>query len=290
MTGDPPSLDDLRGEIDEIDLAMHDLLMRRTALVDLIARAKGTDTAFIRPGREAQILRRLIARHRGPFPKVVVVRIWREIISALTALQGPFAVAVYVPSRSGDDLRALARGHYGAERPIQGHETAMGVLRAVSDGKATIGVLPLPQAEEVDPWWRSLTRSGPTVPRIIARLPFAANGRRHDGAEALAVALAPWEASGRDRTYLVAENGRQLSRSGLRQALMAVDLEVVDLHHAACEGETPLALIEVEGFLAPDDARLGRLAASGTSPLSQVWVIGGYAVPLSAEELAAETN
>ena len=32
MTADTPSLDELRREIDEIDVAVHDLLMRRVAL------------------------------------------------------------------------------------------------------------------------------------------------------------------------------------------------------------------------------------------------------------------
>ena len=37
-----PSLEDLRREIDEIDTAIHDLLMRRSALVDKVAQAKGS--------------------------------------------------------------------------------------------------------------------------------------------------------------------------------------------------------------------------------------------------------
>ena len=36
---------------------------------------------MLRPGREALILRRLVARHRGPFSRAVLVRLWRELIS-----------------------------------------------------------------------------------------------------------------------------------------------------------------------------------------------------------------
>jgi chorismate mutase-like protein len=129
MTDETPSLDALRREIDEIDIAVHDLLMRRTSLGEKIGEVKGEGTAFIRPGREAQILRRLIARHSGPFPKVVVVRVWREIISALAALQGSFAVAVYVPAGAGEGLRALARAHYGSQRLRLGRRRPQGRQR-----------------------------------------------------------------------------------------------------------------------------------------------------------------
>lgn len=290
MTDEIPSLDELRRQIDQIDVAVHDLLMQRMSLADQIGRAKGKGTPVIRPGREAVILRTLVARHRGPFPKAVVVRIWREIISAMTALEGPFAVAVYAPPGSGEGLRALARAHYGSERPISAHETVAGVLRAVGDGQATVGVLPLPRGDEPGAWWQGLTREGVDAPRIIARLPFTAQSRRFDGQEALAIALVPPEASGQDRGYLVIENTGQMSRSALRTALTHADLAAVDIQNGLASDGNPLVLVEVEGFMAPDDPRLARLAADQGGLIRQTWVIGGYAVPLSAEELTSEDD
>ncbi len=288
MTADDPSLDTLRREIDEIDIAVHDLLMRRVALADEIGHVKGEGGPFIRPGREARILRRLVARHRGPLPKSVLVSIWREIISAMTALEGPYAVAVYAGKGGRDGLPALARVHYGAERPISAHETILGVLRAVGDGHATVGVLPLPEGEEADPWWRNLVRDGPDVPKIIARLPFAAMNRRFEGLEALVVSLAPPEASDRDRSFLVVENSDQLSRGGLRDVLTRADFHVADMQNWSARGKLPWVLVEVDGFLEQDDPRLRHLAEPENSPIGQVWLIGSYAVPLSAEDLATD--
>lgn len=288
MTAESPSLDELRSEIDEIDIAVHDLLMRRVALADQIGHVKGDGGPYIRPGREARILRRLVARHKGPLPKTVLVSIWREIISAMTALEGPYAVAVYADRTGHDGLPALARAQYGAERPISAHETILGVLRAVSDGHATVGVLPLPQGEEADPWWRNLVRNGPDVPKIIARLPFAALNRRFEGLEALVVALAPPEASDRDRSFLVAVNDGQMSRGAFREALTRADFQVVDMQNWSAGGKVPWVLVEVEGFVEANDPRLQRLAEVEHSPIGQVRVIGSYAVPLSAEELALD--
>ena len=103
MSAAKTSLEDLRHGIDEIDDALHDLLMRRTEVVKQVLAIEGDGGSRIRPGREAQVLRRLVARHRGAFPKPVVARIWRDIVAALTTLQGPFVVAVHAPA-GGPDL------------------------------------------------------------------------------------------------------------------------------------------------------------------------------------------
>jgi chorismate mutase len=277
-------LDDLRREIDEIDDALHDLLMRRTGIVEDVRAAKGEDSAHIRPGREARILRRLMARHRGPFPKPVVARMWRDIIAALTEIQGPQAVAVYAPE-GGPDLRTRARDHFGSLTPLTSYESEVGVLGAVTEGRATIGVLPLPQSDDDDPWWRSLASDNQETPRIVARLPFVSmEPALRDGVEGLAVAMAPHEESGLDRSFLVVETAEQVSRDALTDLLTTAGIPVLDVKHWEDQPDQRLHLIEVEGFLAADDRRLAGLEQDG-GPLKS-WVIGAYAVPLSAEELA----
>ena len=78
-----PDLASLRAEIDSIDDAVHDLLMRRAALSARMAASRVKNDSFpYRPGREAGILRRLLARHHPPLPAGTMVRIWREIIAA----------------------------------------------------------------------------------------------------------------------------------------------------------------------------------------------------------------
>ena len=123
MTGPDKQLAALRAEIDAVDSQLHDLLMRRTDLAVQVGEVKarvqplgGTPadgSKFIRPAREALILRRLVARHQGKLPKAVIVRMWREMISALLQVEGPFVVAVQAPK--GDTaLWDLARDHYGS--------------------------------------------------------------------------------------------------------------------------------------------------------------------------------
>jgi chorismate mutase-like protein len=290
MPAKPPALDDLRRDIDEIDVAIHDLLMRRTEIGRQIGAVKGDNGPYFRPGREAQILRRLVDRHHGPLPAAVVLQIWREIIGALTALQGSLTIAAC--TADGPELQRLARNHYGLQAPITPHALPMGVLRTVIEGQATIGIMPLPNSDDPEPWWRYLARDG--APRIVARLPFAASESREP--DALAISLAEPEDSGRDRSYLILETVHERSRATLRDLLTRAGLQVIEVQTWTSERSRRLHLIEVDGFLAPGDARLAQLvqgpssgsddAGGNDAGLGNVWHVGGYAVPLSLGELA----
>ena len=194
----------MRDEIDEIDDAIHDLLIRRMALANRISeakRARGATGALLRPAREAAILRRLQERHDGPFPFPVVVRIWSEIMSATLFAEGGFAVSVFTVDEPSEESRFpdLARIHFGAETPLIAARTESGVLRGVRDGKASIGVLPVPAdamsgdvAVSAEPWWLTLAVSDEERPMIVSRLPWLEGGRSSAGkTSALVVAMTP---------------------------------------------------------------------------------------------------
>ena len=174
-----PSLNSLRHQIDEIDDTIHDLLMRRIELARRIGQEKSqAEGSAFRPAREAQIIRRLAARHHEPFPFPVVVRIWREIIAASLSVEGKFVVSVYVPEPLEDGFAylALARAYFGSGTPLLHAQTEAGVLRAVRDGKAAVGVLPIASdthtaRASAEPWWYTLTAGGSERPRIVANLP-----------------------------------------------------------------------------------------------------------------------
>jgi len=280
FVADQPQLADLRREIDSIDDALHDLLMRRVTLTAGVAASKGA-TPPIRPAREAAILRRLVARHSGPFPRAVVVRIWREIIAANTLLQGHFAVAV-LGSRERDALADLAREYYGQFTPLQLFETPQSVLRAVTDGRATVALLPLPTAEDREPWWRLIARPGAGTPRVIARLPFAQVSP--PASEGLAVSLAPNEATGRDHSYMVIETEGELSRSAIARRFESAGLKALEIQTWE-SGGLRQHLVEVAGFVTAEAPEAAALAAA--DDIAMAVPIGSYALPLTAAELAA---
>lgn len=288
MAPTEPSLEELRHEIDAIDDELHALLMRRTEIVRHVRAAKG-NSAALRPGREARVLRRLMAQHRGAFPKPVIVRIWREIMSVFAALQGPFTVAVHAPN-GGNDLQIRARDHFGSLTAYSRHESIMGVLRAVSAGRATLGVLPFPASDDEEPWWPKLANGGAATPRIVARVPFASmEPSLPNGVEGLVVALFGHEESGDDQSFLVLETSEEVSRTALSDWLAAADLRVIDVQQWSDGPQQRVHLVQVAGYLASDDARLNGLGSDGEHGIKR-WVIGGYAMPLGKAELLPVAN
>src|ERR1043165_7149010 len=93
-TANPPPLAELRAEIDRIDGEMHSLLMERGEIISRLIKVKRTaesGSAF-RPAREAEMMRRLVERHRGLLPLDTAESIWRVIIATFTYVQAPFRV------------------------------------------------------------------------------------------------------------------------------------------------------------------------------------------------------
>src|SRR5262245_51133899 len=124
-----PTLADLRKEIDRIDEAMHRLLMERGDIIDrLIATKKTAETgSAFRPAREADIMRRLVERHKGSLPIDTAESIWRVIIATFTHVQAPFSV--HADLSAGDALmRDSARFHFGFTVPFVPHMGAASVV------------------------------------------------------------------------------------------------------------------------------------------------------------------
>src|SRR5581483_4979252 len=198
---DAPSLADLRKEIDRIDEAMHKLLMERGEIIGRlisVKRSQETGSAF-RPAREAEMMRRLVQRHKGGLPLDTVESIWRVIISTFTYVQAPFSV--HADLSAGDAaMRDSARFHFGFTVPFVPHAGAAGVVAAVSASKGDLGLVPAFAAETAGAWWSALEFD--SAPKIIARLPFVERadhpaalpvfGISRGAADAMATDVAVW--------------------------------------------------------------------------------------------------
>src|SRR6202030_2765503 len=134
---------DLRRDIDRIDADMHALLIERGDIIGrLIAVKKSQETgSAFRPAREAEMMRRLVARHHGILPLDTAESIWRVIISTFTYVQAPFAV--HADLSAGDALmRDSARFHFGFTVPFVPHMGAATVVEAVSASRGDLGLVP----------------------------------------------------------------------------------------------------------------------------------------------------
>jgi len=279
MTDGPKSLEDLRAEIDSLDEAMHDLLMRRAAISRQMSRAKGAMTSM-RPAREMEILRHLAARHEGEMPLAGVVRIWREIMAASLALQGDFKVYLLGEDNSRS-LWDVARFHFGSGTPLVPLASPAHVVREIDGGGKDVGVLPEPRIEENEPWWPHLLFAQGGGARVIARLPFLLNAPGYDFPPALALANVTQRPTGDDATLIAMLTEPDFSRAKATALFEAQSIEARVLSIAPdTASDRRYMLFESDGFVAEDDARLAAILGDDEDIL-QLKAIGGYARPIS---------
>jgi chorismate mutase len=191
------SLAELRREIDRIDEAMHRLLMERGEIIDRLIATKQTQetgSAF-RPAREADMMRRLVDRHKGILPLDTAESIWRVIISTFTYVQAPFSV--HADLSAGDAaMRDSARFHFGFTVPFVPHADAASVVAAVSDSRGDLGLVPAFGTAGTGAWWSALESN--SAPKIIARLPFVERADHPAGVPVFVVSRAADDAMVRD--------------------------------------------------------------------------------------------
>lgn len=268
-----PTLNSLRRQIDEIDDRLHELIMRRADVVSAVANAKeAARMGAYRPGRAAQILRRIVGSHRGPFPRPALVRLWCEMLGGTVAMQAEITIAV------ADGGWDLARDYFGSLAPLIGTSPDEAVL-AVSEGRAVLGVLPPPAEDVPDPWWLKLAEASDHGVRVIVRLPFGALGNADPRCDdAFVIAAFEPEPSGDDCTLIALIAAERVPLASLTDAFLKLDLQcnpVAFLERAAGSAY----LVEVDGTLGADDRRLAAALRPLGAGVRAVW-LGLYARPL----------
>jgi hypothetical protein len=227
-----------------------------------------------------------MGRPQGKLPEGLVVRLWREMISAFTLMEGACKIAVTVPPK-GPDLWDLARDCYGSFTPLIECPSAVAAIKAVQTEKAHLAIVPFPQAGEKDAWWPLLVSDKKNILTVFATLPFEAlkvgrsNARNAMPCGLVIGKLYP-ELTGDDHSFLAmqcvhapeGEMKRLIGKAGykVRQLLS---------QSSGRGGSAPtLYLVETEGYVGRNDTRLSRLRAMLGSRLQYLAPLGGYATPL----------
>lgn len=240
----PPSLEDVRARIDAIDAELLRLLDERSGLAHHVAAAKaaaGESGFALRPARETEVLRRLLARPRQAARAGLVLRVWRELMADSLSLQGPFHVAVWGGRDPGRSME-LARMRFGVAPPLR----QVGKPEEAIAAARTPGGVAVVALTADNPWWGRLLAE-PRL-KVFTALPcLAAWGPM----AALGVAEVAVEPTGDDRTFWVTDAAQPgpaietaLSQDGVAATLLAE--------------AGGLKLFVLSGFYQADDARLAR--------------------------------
>lgn len=147
MQDSPPTIQELRSRIDDIDDSILRLLNERSKVVLEVGRLKsGNNLDFHVPGRERQIYDRLLGQNPGPFPNDALKSVFREIISACLALESPMKVAFLGPKATFSHLATMQQ--FGLSAELVPQKSIPAVFEEVEKGKALYGVVPVENSTE----------------------------------------------------------------------------------------------------------------------------------------------
>lgn len=138
----------IRARIDGLDERIQALISERARCAQEVGEIKngGDAASFYRPEREAEVLRKVIARNQGPLSGEDMARLFREIMSACLALERPLCIAYLGPE--GTFTQAAALKHFGHSVSTAAHHAIDEVFRDVEAGSAHYGVVPVENSTE----------------------------------------------------------------------------------------------------------------------------------------------
>jgi chorismate mutase/prephenate dehydratase len=289
-------LDEIRKKIDALDDRIHDLLMERAELiVEISAEKKKTEAPTVQPSREAKVIRRILARHKGPLPEATVVKIWRELIGAASLLQKGIKISVSSDEKSSF-CWDLAKDYFGAVLPMIRASAPVASISAVREDEVTFAVLPWPHDGEAMPWWQHLMNRDQNM-RIVSAMPFGMPGGQPSGRQNRAVVISKtdFKSSGEDRTFVIMSIGHDISRAKIIDVFKDIKLQVLSVYTKAKSPGTSdgVHLVEVDDYLEENDERLKTITEKLNGMNARMVVVGGYPAPSlykSAEKPAEKTE
>ncbi|MHB8743500.1 MAG: prephenate dehydratase [Sulfuricaulis sp.] len=146
--GAEAQIQNLRVKIDSLDEKIQALISARARLAVAVAEIKqqSGNNIFYRPEREAEVLRNVLARDRGPLTEEAMLRLFRELMSACLALESRMRIAFFGPE--GTFTQEAALKHFGHSVDTVPLAAIDEVFRDVESGNSHFGVVPVENSTE----------------------------------------------------------------------------------------------------------------------------------------------
>ena len=142
-------LDKIRERIDDIDERIQTLINERARFAQQVGLSKGDSVSAIdyyRPEREAEVLRRVQQRNKGPLQNEEMLRLFREIMSACLAQQEPLKIGFLGPE--GTFTQTAVFKHFGHSVRALPFHSIDEIFQEVESGAADFGVVPIENSTE----------------------------------------------------------------------------------------------------------------------------------------------
>ncbi|MCH2547638.1 MAG: chorismate mutase [Alphaproteobacteria bacterium] len=280
----PSQLIEFRKQIDAMDDEIIALLKRRSKVVSQVGeykRAEGYKGCFIRPGREADMLRRIWNDFQdSEFSAVAACEIWRTIIAASTSIESDLRISVHAPDND-DTLYWISREYFGSFSSVIRHPNCNRVVGDVVDGKTEVGILP-PLTNESDAnWWMTLAQQEENAPRIFAQVPFVNSLSESNQHICFAIARIQPEPTASDITLIAVET-HDISIHRLTTAFATSGMKASRIAFTnSTAGNNVCHLLQVEEFVNAEDSRFTKVLETLGEALIFGKVLGSYATPIT---------
>ena len=264
---------DLQKQIDEIDLKLYNLLIHRTELVE----QQPVNAVENTLGKEASSIKKLLKFHRGNFPRYVIAKIWREILSASACLKEKLKFSVYEDD-SCRDLISIVQEHFSSYAEYVTRSSFGQVMTVLTNHEAQLGIIPCDNHNmNLKPWWSGFSSNGEGL-KIIAKLPFLKRKENPlDEYDVYVVGLTHPAQSGDDISLLGIEVNNDVSASTIIDALEKNGYKNAKIRlMAKVDAENKSYLVAVDGFLKPNDESLKPLRKQ----FNNINIVGSYARPI----------
>jgi chorismate mutase/prephenate dehydratase len=135
-------LDELRKQIDSLDMKLVELLNERARVVVEVGKVKSKDdTAIYVPHREKAVMEKIAAANKGPLPDKTMLAIWRELMSGSFFLERPLRIAFLGPEGSFSHSAALLK--FGRSVEYEAVTDIRTIFEEVSKGHSDFGIVPV---------------------------------------------------------------------------------------------------------------------------------------------------
>jgi len=136
------NMDELRSRIDALDQKVLECLNERARYAQQIAQLKrSADAPFYVPEREKTVLEKLTELNQGPLSETAIRSIYREIMSAIRALEKDISVAFLGPRDTFSHMAALRV--FGAAADYRPLPSFADIFTEVERGRIDYGVVPV---------------------------------------------------------------------------------------------------------------------------------------------------
>ena len=279
-------LDDLRQGIDYIDDKLIALLQERAVLVREVGKRKnasGGGGSFIRPGREATMLRDLTDKIGDSFPKAAIASIWRTIIAGSLSIEQSMRIVAY-QTKTDNLCYWLAREYFGAFLPMSQHNDIKQNGHDVMAGHAAVGVIPSPlSTPENQCWWLSDGKILDKNPRIFACVPFVIT--KEPDERVFAIANVSPEPTDDDTSILAITVDDACSQGHIADACSHAKIVTRNIQlipNAVAEGKRHF-LVEAHGFMTENSVKILEIRDDLKESLDEMAILGSYANPIIIE-------